>query len=86
MINDIEIMSPVGSWEALAAALQAGAGSVYFGVGELNMRSKSTFNFTLGDLRTIAGACRRGWVSTQLTGVEIVAGMCIECPAVFQIS
>ncbi len=67
MINDIEIMSPVGSWEALAAALQAGAGSVYFGVGELNMRSKSTFNFTLGDLRTIAGACRERGVKSYLT-------------------
>jgi U32 family peptidase len=47
MTNTIEIMSPVGSYEALMAALQAGAGSVYFGVGKLNMRSRSASNFTL---------------------------------------
>lgn len=67
MTNDIEIMSPVGSWESLAAALQAGAGSVYFGVGELNMRSKSTFNFTLADMRTIAETCSARGVKSYLT-------------------
>ncbi|PIX36248.1 MAG: collagenase-like protease, partial [Bacteroidetes bacterium CG_4_8_14_3_um_filter_31_14] len=49
-IKNIEIMSPVGSYENLMAAIQGGAGSVYFGVGNLNMRSKSTFNFTVDDL------------------------------------
>lgn len=67
MQNKIEIMSPVGSWEALSAAMQAGAGSVYFGVGELNMRSKSTFNFTLDDLRTIASTCNEKGVKSYLT-------------------
>ncbi len=67
MLNNIEIMSPVGSYEALAAALQAGAGSVYFGVGSLNMRSKSSYNFTTDDLKTIAGICREKGVSTYLT-------------------
>lgn len=60
-------MSPVGSWEALAAAIRAGAGSVYFGVGELNMRSKSTFNFTFDDLRSIAETCSSKGVKTYLT-------------------
>ena len=45
--SEIEIMAPVGSYEALAAAIQAGADSVYFGVGKLNMRSASAANFTL---------------------------------------
>lgn len=44
-------MAPVGSYESLAAAIQAGADSVYFGVGKLNMRSASAANFTLDDLR-----------------------------------
>ena len=44
-------MAPVGSYEALAAAVQAGAGSVYFGIGKLNMRSKSTKNFTLDEVK-----------------------------------
>ena len=52
--RDIEIMAPVGSYESLAAAIQAGAGSVYFGVEGLNMRPRSSNNFTLDDLRTIA--------------------------------
>ena len=52
-----EIMAPVGSYESLAAAIDAGAGSVYFGVEGLNMRSKSSVNFTLDDLRRIASIC-----------------------------
>ena len=51
--SEIEIMAPVGSYEALAAAIQAGADSVYFGVGKLNMRSASAANFTLDDLAKI---------------------------------
>ena len=57
MKHDVEIMAPVGSYEALAAAVQAGAGSVYFGIGRLNMRSRSAKNFTLGDLDKIAEIC-----------------------------
>ncbi len=63
----IEIMSPVGSRESLMAALQAGAGSVYFGVGKLNMRSRSTQNFGLDDLDEIAGLCGERSVRTYLT-------------------
>ncbi len=57
-INDFEIMAPVGSRESLAAAIQAGAGSVYFGIGRLNMRAHSANEFTADDLRDIAGTCR----------------------------
>ena len=49
-IEDFEIMSPVGSYESLSAAIQAGADSVYFGVGSLNMRSNSAIIFNLDDL------------------------------------
>ena len=52
-------MAPVGSYESLAAAIQAGADSVYFGVGKLNMRSASAANFTLDDLAKIVATHRR---------------------------
>lgn len=53
-------MAPVGSYESLAAAIQAGADSVYFGVGKLNMRSASAANFTLDDLaKIVAHGTRR---------------------------
>ena len=48
--KQIEIMSPVGSFESLVAAIQGGANSVYFGIEHLNMRSRSSINFTLDDL------------------------------------
>ncbi|MBQ7239424.1 MAG: U32 family peptidase, partial [Bacteroidales bacterium] len=53
-------MSPVGCFESLAAAIQAGAGSVYFGIQGLNMRSGSANNFTIEDLKTIADICKAG--------------------------
>lgn len=62
-----EIMAPVGSYESLAAAIDAGAGSVYFGVEGLNMRSKSSVNFTLDDLRKIADICDKAGVKSYLT-------------------
>lgn len=65
--EDIEIMAPVGSYESMQAAIQAGAGSVYFGVENLNMRSKSSFNFTLDDLKTIVRHCRKYGIKTYLT-------------------
>ena len=65
--NDIEIMAPVGSYEALSAAIQAGAGSVYFGIGRLNMRSKSAKNFTLDDLNKIATICNEHNVKSYVT-------------------
>jgi putative protease len=63
----IEIMAPVGSYESLMAAIQAGAGSVYFGIGALNMRSKSSKNFTLSDLQQIATICEAHQVRSYVT-------------------
>ena len=65
--KDIEIMAPVGSYESLMAAVEAGADSVYFGVGQLNMRAKSSVNFTLDDLARIVGIARRNGIKTYLT-------------------
>lgn len=70
--NNIEIMAPVGSYEALSAAIQAGAGSVYFGIGKLNMRSKSTKNFTLDDLHNIATICNEHNVKSYVTVNTVV--------------
>ncbi|MDP3462090.1 MAG: peptidase U32 family protein [Bacteroidales bacterium] len=66
-MNHIEIMSPVGSYEALMAAIQGGAGSVYFGVGKLNMRSNSSQNFSLDDLRQIAQICQENHIKSYVT-------------------
>ncbi len=60
-------MAPVGSFESLEAAIQAGAGSVYFGVGRLNMRSASSFNFSLTDLRLIVEKCHAHHMKAYLT-------------------
>ncbi len=68
----IEIMSPVGSYESLSAAIHAGAGSVYFGVGKMNMRSRSAANFTLDDLQQITDICRENNVKSYLTVNTIV--------------
>ena len=62
-----EIMAPVGSRECLAAAMQAGAGSIYFGVGRLNMRAHSANTFTIDDLREIAETCGEKGIKTYLT-------------------
>ncbi len=70
--DEIEIMAPVGSYEALMAAIHAGAGSVYFGVEHLNMRARSANNFSLEDLREISRRCRLAGVKTYLTiNVEV---------------
>ena len=60
-------MAPVGCWESLAAAIEAGADSVYFGIEYLNMRSRSSANFTTQDLHTIAQRCQEAGVKTYLT-------------------
>ena len=60
-------MAPVGCWESLAAAIEAGANSVYFGIEYLNMRSRSSANFTTQDLHTIAAKCKEAGVKTYLT-------------------
>jgi len=65
--NDFEIMAPAGSWESLAAALQAGADSVYFGIESLNMRARSSNNFTISDLKEIARLCKENAVKSYLT-------------------
>ncbi len=66
--KDIEIMAPVGSYESLRAAINAGADSIYFGVEQLNMRAKSAANFTLDeDLTKIVGICKEHGVKTYLT-------------------
>ncbi len=60
-------MAPVGCWESLAAAIDAGATSVYFGIEYLNMRARSSANFTTEDLHTIVKTCRKAGVKTYLT-------------------
>ena len=65
--HSIEIMSPVGSYESLMAAIQGGANSVYFGVGRLNMRSRSSQNFSLDDLDRIVEIARNHNIKTYLT-------------------
>ena len=67
IINSFEIMAPVGSRESLAAAIQAGADSVYFGIGKLNMRAHSANAFTIDDLKDIAETCRQHGVKSYLT-------------------
>jgi len=66
-MSGIEIMSPVGSYESLMAAIQGGANSVYFGVGKLNMRSRSSQNFSLDDLDKIVKIAHGNGIQTYLT-------------------
>ena len=77
-LSDFEIMAPVGSRDSLAAALKAGAGSVYFGVEQLNMRSHSANHFTIDDLREIAATCREHGVKSYLTVNTIIYGEDLE--------
>ena len=63
----IEIMSPVGSYESLMAAIQAGADAVYFGVGNLNMRARSSINFSLEDLQKISEKMKGHSLCWQVT-------------------
>ena len=65
--EEFEIMAPAGSWESLSAALKAGADSVYFGIEKLNMRAKSSSNFTTEDLREIVRICNENKVKSYLT-------------------
>ena len=76
--NDFEIMAPVGSRESLAAAINAGANSVYFGIGKLNMRSHSANHFTIDDLKEIAGTCKAQGIKTYLTVNTVIYGEDIE--------
>ena len=72
--NDYEIMAPVGSRESLAAAINAGANSVYFGIGKLNMRSHSANHFTIDDLKEIAETCNEKGIKTYLTVNTVIYG------------
>ena len=72
--EDFEIMAPVGSFESLAAALRAGADSIYFGIENLNMRAHSACAFTVDDLHRIAAECRRCGVKSYLTVNTIIYG------------
>lgn len=69
-----EIMAPAGSWESLAAAIKAGADSVYFGVESLNMRAHSAARFTVNDLDAIVGRCKEAGVKSYLTVNTIIYG------------
>ena len=70
--KDFEIMAPVGCYESLHAAIQAGADAIYFGVEGLNMRARSSVNFTLNDLHNIASICHENGVKSYLTVNTII--------------
>jgi putative protease len=72
--EDFEIMAPVGSRESLAAAIHAGANSVYFGIGKLNMRSHSASAFGIDDLKEIAAICQKAGLKSYLTVNTIIYG------------
>lgn len=76
--KDFEIMAPVGSYESLHAAINAGADAVYFGVEGLNMRARSSVNFTLADLHQITSICREAGVKTYLTVNTVIYDSEIE--------
>lgn len=65
--RDVEVLAPAGSFEAITAAIQAGADAVYFGIEQLNMRARSTNNFTIDDLSLIEAQCKVSNVKTCLT-------------------
>ena len=73
-IHDFEIMAPVGSRDSLSAAIKAGADSVYFGIGQLNMRSHSANHFTIDDLHDISAICKSHGIKSYLTVNTIIYG------------
>lgn len=70
--EDFEIMAPVGCYESLQAAIQAGADSIYFGIEGLNMRARSSVNFTIDDLHNIAQICEQNGLKSYLTVNTII--------------
>ncbi|MBN8695979.1 MAG: U32 family peptidase [Bacteroidetes bacterium] len=70
--NKVELMAPAGSFESLMAAIKAGANSVYFGIEQLNMRARSSNNFTIDDLAKIASICKENGLKSYLTLNTIV--------------
>ena len=77
-MKDFEVMAPVGSRESLAAAIQAGADSIYFGIERLNMRAGSASAFTIDDLKDIADTCRQHGIKSYLTVNTIIYDEDIE--------
>ena len=73
-LKDFEVMAPVGSKESLAAAIQAGADSIYFGIEKLNMRAGSASAFTIDDLKDIARQCDEHGIKSYLTVNTIIYG------------
>ena len=71
-LTDFEIMAPVGSRESLAAAIQAGADSIYFGIENLNMRARSSSTFSIDDLKEIARTCGEHGMKSYLTVNTII--------------
>ena len=71
-ISDFEIMGPVGSYDSLTAAIQGGADSIYFGIEGLNMRARSSNNFTIDDLKQIASVCKENGLKSYLTVNTII--------------
>ena len=71
-LSDFEIMAPVGSRESLAAAIQSGADSIYFGIEKLNMRAHSASTFTITDLKEIAEICNQHGIKSYLTVNTII--------------
>ena len=67
LYKDIEVMAPVGSWESLSAAIKAGCNSVYFGIEQLNMRARSSINFSIEDLAKIASICKKSGIRSYIT-------------------
>ncbi len=65
--NNIEVMAPVGSYEALMAAIKGGCNSIYFGIEQLNMRARSSNNFTTEDLADIAKICKENNIKSYIT-------------------
>jgi putative protease len=72
--KEFEIMAPVGSYESLMAAIQGGADSIYFGIEGLNMRSRSSNNFTTEDLHKIVGICKEHGIKSYLTVNTVIYG------------
>ncbi|HAD03063.1 hypothetical protein SDC9_30128 [bioreactor metagenome] len=67
-------MAPVGSYESLMAAIQGGADSIYFGIEGLNMRSRSSNNFTTEDLHKIVAICKENGIKSYLTVNTVIYG------------
>ncbi len=76
--SDFEIMAPVGSYESLTAAIQGGADSIYFGIEGLNMRARSSNNFTIDDLHEIVRICNEHHIKSYLTVNTVIYDNDIE--------